>query len=481
MNQSRHQPTEFRQTSLRGGRGRGRDRQPRESVSKLTQRAFLKFRVPPVHAAPEELLPPSLEKVAPETAGPFAEVGRAVAEAKRQLDPIPTADFEPLSRALDLYHGLKRTLREEYGMQISTNASLKMYELLVQEKLLACSAGPLPAVRAFCNAELPGAFLVAINHYVRTMCPETNLDWLASSYYPEAAATSGDPTILGDQYGLYGGNRDRWLMGPRPNAMPEGEPDVSGDVTDPDVVAALADAVHARFGATSAAPSGANLYTSDAGIDVSADYNRQEELTALLNYGQILCGLLALAPGGNLVTKQYTFVTPFNRSLIALVAALFDETNVVKPLTSRPGNSEVYIDAKGFKGIGRDLADALLDRLAAYRSAPDTTPCDWTPLLAPALMKGVDEALLRAARQIHERQQVAFLNETAALYARFKGRLPALGRTLARDAHRVQEAWLAVNPVRKIREEFTIRAGEADGDSSSDGEPDSEDEARDTV
>jgi cap2 methyltransferase len=338
-------------------------------------------------------------------------------------------------------------------MLISTNASLKMYELITQMRLIACESGGLGRVRAFCNAELPGAFIVAINHYVKTMCPETNLDWVGSSYYPEAAAASGESTILGDHYGIYAGNRDRWLMGPPPNAMPVGatsEPPLTGDLTDADVVAALADAVHMRFGV---APTGTSLYTSDAGIDVSADFNREEELTALLNYGQVLCGLLALAPGGDFVTKQFTFFTPFSRSLIALLAALFDEMYVVKPLTSRPANSEIYLVGKGFRGVDRALADALLDRLAVYRAAAGTTPCDWSPLLDPTLTADTDAALLRIARQLYERQQVAFLNEAADFYQQWRGRLDQLGRALSRDARRVQERWLGENTVRRIRDD----------------------------
>jgi hypothetical protein len=430
--------------------------------SKLTQRDFLKHLIPPLRVPAADLQPPPMVRAsASDENCAFVEIGRAVANTKLRLENIPEKDFEPLMRALDLYAGLKRTLRADYGLLISTNASLKMFELLVQMRLVACETGPLSHIRAFCNAEFPGAFIITINHYVKTMCPETVFDWVGSSYSPEAAAELGDATIIGDQYGIYAGNRDNWLMGPRPNAMPEGEPPVTGDLTDPEVVAALADAVHKRFNENDAPSltSGATLYTSDAGIDVSADFNNQEKLTALLNYGQVLCGLLTLAVGGNLVTKQYTFVTPFSRSMIALLAALFDEMYVVKPLTSRPVNSEVYLVGKGFRGISPALADALIDRLAAYRAAPGTTPCDWSPLLDPTLTTDVDAALLRVARQLHERQQVAFLNEAVDLYQKWRGRLDQLARALGRDARRVQDQWLGKNPVRRIRDDQQLSIG----------------------
>lgn len=423
-------------------------------VTKLTQSGFMKWLVPPIRAEAAALLPPPLER-APAADDPFAAIGKEVGAAKAQLDTIAPADFNQLMYALDLYAGLKRTMRAEYSMTITTNAALKMYEMLGQLRLLPRGAdcASAPRARVFCNAELPGAFIVAINHFIRTTCPETNFDWVASSYLPAAAAAEAgaETTILDDQYGLYASNRGQWLMGAPPNAMPAGEPPVSGDVTSADVVAALADAVHARWSADDGS-GGASLYTSDAGIDISSDYAREEELTSLLNYGQVLCGVLALARGGALVTKQFMFVHPFTRSLIALLAALFDELYVVKPLTSRPGNSEVYLVGKGFRGITPAHADALLDRLAAYRAAPDTTPCDWTPLLEPTLYADADAALLRVARQVHGRQQVAFLNEAMSLYGQFRGRLDQLARALAADARRVQEAWLAENPVRRIRD-----------------------------
>jgi len=437
------------------GRDRGRDRGPNRDpgFNKLIQREYLKFKIPAPDATPEDLIPSAdLEPAHTEAKDdPFVEIGVAVNNAKALLDVIPEKEFSHFMRALDLYHGLKSTVKQNYKMMIATNASLKMYEMLVQQGLLACSTGAMEKARVFGNAELPGAFLVAINHYVKTMCPETNMDWVASSYFPESAAESGDNTILGDHYNIYSQNRARWLMGPRPNAMPEDEPNVSGDVTDVNVVTALADAVHARFGTP---PTGATLYTADAGIDISSDYSRQEELTSLLNYGQILNGVLALAPGGNFVTKQYTFVTVFSRSLIALLATLFDEMYVVKPITSRPVNSEIYLVGKGFRGIPPPLSEALLDRLEAYQKLPEgSTPCDWSPLLGPEVFAEADAALLVAAHQIHGHQQVTFLKEASDLYAKFKGRAHQLSRILSGTAREVQEKWLSNNPMRRIRDD----------------------------
>jgi hypothetical protein len=387
---------------------------PRRPHQKLVQQGFLRFPVDAATSTAVRIVD------APETFANDAEFDgvRAVLDAaKTELEVIPEKSFEPLMRWLDLYHGLKYKVQTEFAMQVVTNASLKMYELLVQENLLDLRR----PIRVFCNAELPGAFLVAVNHFVRTRAAAADFEWLASSYLPP----SDGSTILGDRYGLFAGNRDRWLMG---------EGGLSGDLTDAGVVEALAAVVRRRFGGV-----GATLYTSDAGVDASADFNRQEEMTAKLNFGQVLCGVLALAPRGSLVTKQYTFFTAFSRSLIALLTALFDTVAVTKPATSRPVNSEVYVVAKGFRGVSPELARGLLARLKDFTMAP---------LLPGEAAKSSDDALLRAARQLYGRQQVDFLKEAAKLYWPFRENSRQTDVRAA--AARAQEAWLLDNPLRRI-------------------------------
>jgi len=346
-------------------------------------------------------------------------------------------------------------------MQHATNATLKMYEMIVQMRLFVCEDGPLPKVRVFGNAELPGAFIIADNHYIQTMCPRTDFDWLASSYLPEAAMAAGDDTILDDAYGIRARHRKHWLMGPAPNARRPDSLPITGDVTDPDVLAVLAESVHGWFSAAAATDGTApkTLYTSDAGIDITATaggFAEQEEETSAINYGQVVAGLLTLLPGGHFITKQYTFFTMFSRSLIALIASFFDETFIVKPLTSRPANSEVYIVGKGFRGISYRVAALLLQRSEAYRAAQPTLASSFGPVIRAEAYADTDAILLRVAAQVHGRQQVSFLNEIATVYEQYKNDLSSLGRTLYPVAQRCQSQWLEQNPVRKIGDEKNL-------------------------
>jgi len=286
---------------------------------------------------------------------------------------------------------------------------------------------------------------------MRTKCVSSEFDWIASSYLPEAAQQAGNKTILEDKYKIYEKNRLHWLMGPAPNALPEGEAPITGDVTDPTVINTLGNAAHQRF----AVNDGAHLYTSDVGIDIAKeDLNRQEDLTAFINYGQIVTGLLALSLGGTLITKQFTFFTPFSRSLIAIVASFFEETYISKPKTSRPTNSEVYLVGKGFKGIGPEMARALLDRAEAYRTL-DKLPTTWGSLLRPDILSKVDADILTAAQEVHGEQQVLFVNEVSEAYRVLIGHtdIHELAKMYEKSA---QETWLKDNPLMVIQRDENL-------------------------
>jgi hypothetical protein len=312
-------------------------------------------------------------------------------ESKAFFDGIPHENFTKLMQMLDKYFDLKYKLRDLYNMKVSTNAALKMYEMI---SLIDLVSGP---INSFCNAELPGAFISAINHYAKNN--NRPLNWVASSYWP--ADEGATKSILEDKYGIYIKNQDRWLMGRRPDGTY-----VSGDVRDVDVITKLAQSAKTRLGCSP------NLYTSDAGIDVSADYNRQEEATLSINFGQILCGIMALGVGGSLVTKQYTFFTKFNRALIYELYNLFDKLHIVKPLTSRPVNSEVYLVGIGFKGA----TDAKIEQLKNILKVLDKQSIDESASMLDTPPVDFDKHLLTITEIIFVDQQIAHLKYARKVY-----------------------------------------------------------------
>ena len=427
------------------------------SFNKLTQPLFLQWLLPQTEANTLAGLVPlnqldGTSNVPPvDTEQPWRDMTARLNAAKKLLDPIPKEKFLAINQTLDLYRNLRRTMQQKYHMFDATNASLKMYELLMRLNLVDCLTLEDNTLNSFSNAELPGAFLIAINYYMQSKCSGKGFNWVASSYLPAAAAKMGNITILEDKFKLYAMNRNRWFMGPRPNALPDGFDDITGDVTDPNTVISLGIGVKSRFANTA----GAVLYTSDAGIDVTGDYAGQEENTSAINYGQIISGLLSLAPGGNFVTKQYTFFTPFSRSLIALVAGFFDETYITKPATSRPGNSEIYLVGKGFKGLSTELTEALSERSELFQTL-GVNPTTLGSLVTPDILAQVDPMLFTVAEEFFMNIQIKFIEEYLEVFNNHMDNMADLEASLSKNVKEAEENWLKENAVVPIKPEQSL-------------------------
>jgi cap2 methyltransferase len=274
-------------------------------------------------------------------------IRQSLNEQKSRLDSISLSLINSVMKSLDRYYSLHKILRRKYNAQIVTNAWLKCYELVNEFNLLdvdrVCTFRSI-----FLNAELPGSFICAINHYIVTQTP-IEYDWLANSLFHLPYQTKRDPT--GDRYGIYECNQDKWVMGKKHN----------GDVTDITTIDIIEDQVLSIY------PNGINLYTSDIGVDVSDDYQHQEELNSLENLGQIILGLRLLCKGGNMVIKIYTYFTDYTLSLLIILSLVFDYTYIAKPLTSKPTNSELYVVCKGFNGISFTLMNDLTNRLITHK------------------------------------------------------------------------------------------------------------------
>jgi len=415
---------------------RARNRGPGKNAKKprkLAQHAYLSFHVPPPGPPSGQPLE-EVERAWAPTALALATIESSLRRAKSDLDAPGGASprvVEQVLRNLDLYSWLKGPIAKQKKGQAVTNAWLKCYEILGRSGVLAsCAPPPSEAgrpLRVFCNAEYPGSFVSAINHFVSTrgegVAPA--VDWVASSLFPD-----GGEAALGDAHGFGAGNPERWLM----------SAEMRGDLTSPDDIEALAQLVSRHFGGA-----GVDLYTSDAGIDVSSDYNNQEALTARIHLGQVVTGLLVLRRGGALVVKTYTFLSRFSVSLISLCASLFRRVEIVKPRASRPANSEVYLVCLGRLGPPPTGAEAA--RLAGSvgggvfdggAGVPGGPPPGGAP--------ETEAAIVEAAREIHGRQQVDFLREAAGVCK--QGGAAEKAKKLAATARRDAEAsWLEQNPI----------------------------------
>jgi len=285
--------------------------------------------------------------------------------------------FDPLNK----YCGYLRSRTPN----IVSNASLKILEMLIQIDAIIPKGSPHQHV--FCNAELPGAFILAISHFMQTY-RFVPFDWIASSFE--------SPGTLTDTFGLKRKNRERWIMGPPPNAVPKGLGTTNGDISDVRSVRIIIASVRARF------PDGVTLYTGDVGIDVGTDYLDQERKLAVLAYAQIVIGILTLAKNGSMIVKQFTMFEKFTRSTIALLTTLFADVRLVKPAASRAGNSEIYIVATKFNNcVDESFAERLITRIDELKSM--VLPfSDWPPVVD--MFDNVSAAIAEFISKLVDRQ-----------------------------------------------------------------------------
>ena len=224
----------------------------------------------------------------------------------------------------------KKKIQREFNTPHVTNAWIKFQELIVKYDLVDKNAKKFIY---FDNAAFPGAFIYSMNHYINTKTKIKDFIWYGSSLLGE------EDIALQDSYLLYQRFPKKWIMNEKNN----------GDVTN----------INNILDWEKFFKNTVDLYSSDLGMDVTGNYDKQEEIQLQANIGQILTGIVVLKKGGSLVTKQYTIFHSQNLSVIALLTNIFKEVIICKPITSRPFNSEIYLVCKGYLGPFKENEDGF--------------------------------------------------------------------------------------------------------------------------
>ncbi len=106
---------------------------------------------------------------------------------------------------------------------------------------------------------------------------------------------------------------------------------------------------------------GVDLVLADGSIDPTGKEKLQERYNFPLLIAETLTALQIIWKGGNFFLKFTNLATVYTADLILLITNLFQTTYIFKPISSRPGNNEFYLIAKGYKGF--PLATKTVDVL----------------------------------------------------------------------------------------------------------------------
>lgn len=119
-----------------------------------------------------------------------------------------------------------------------------------------------------------------------------------------------------------------------------------------------------------------DFITADGGFDFSSDFNNQEEQSFRLILCEVLLALLLQKDGGNFLLKVYDCFNPETLALIHVLKKCYKTLYFIKPLTSRPANSERYILCTQFCApkSRTDTLESYINKLSYLVSHYDILP-----------------------------------------------------------------------------------------------------------
>lgn len=234
-------------------------------------------------------------------------------------------------------------VRSVANAEICTQAWCKFYEILGTFDLIpedALQNGELNTVHL---CEAPGAFISALNHYIKTSDKTRYCDWswAANTLNPYHEANGGGTTIADDR--LIANTLPWWFFGS----------DNTGNIMIQKHLLELQAFVGNMHRV--------DIVTADGSFDCQENPDEQEVLVASLHYCEVTAALLLLSPGGSFVLKMFTLYEHSSVCLFYLLNCCFQSVHVYKPATSKAGNSEVYVICLGYDA--KEAVRPLLSKL----------------------------------------------------------------------------------------------------------------------
>ena len=232
-------------------------------------------------------------------------------------------------------------LRNSIHPELATQAWCKFYELLSYGDVVPKTTKTICSLHL---CEAPGGFICALNHYIKTSLKRISHLWVANSLNPYYEGNTLDSCIVDDR--LISRTLRSWCFGA----------DNTGDVLCVDFLRTLLLKCSSTFQGKAV-----NLVTADGSLNCQHDPSQQEALVAPLHYTEMLCALSILSAHGNFVVKMFTLFEEHSISFMFVLSCLFKSVSVIKPATSKGGNSEVYVVARDYCGLENclDLVEQL--------------------------------------------------------------------------------------------------------------------------
>lgn len=178
--------------------------------------------------------------------------------------------------------------------------------------------------------EAPGAFVTCLNRYLKIYLPKIDWDWIATTLNPYYEGNCPSAMINDDRFIAH--TLKHWFFGS----------DNTGDLLKIENLDALDKKLYNKGKIL--------LITADGSVNCIGDPSEQENIVAHLQFCEVVTAIQLLAKGGNFLLKIFTTFENASVCLIYLFTCVFEKVHFYKPVSSKEGNSEVYVVCQNFKG-----------------------------------------------------------------------------------------------------------------------------------
>lgn len=230
--------------------------------------------------------------------------------------------------AKDVMTRLKTYIQPE----LLTQAWCKFYEIVSSFPLIPMNyiRNNNKCFKSVHLCEAPGAFITSLNHWLKTNVPNIKWDWFAMTLNPYY---EGNPaSIMVDDDRFIRHTLNHWCFGE----------DNTGNLMNLKNLNELIKVTQPHCNIF--------LITADGSIDCTDVPAEQESVLIHLHFCETITALQLLATGGSFLLKIFTIFECNTICLIYLLSCCFSNVSVIKPATSKEGNSETYVVCTNFKG-----------------------------------------------------------------------------------------------------------------------------------
>ncbi|KAE8609208.1 hypothetical protein XENTR_v10011741 [Xenopus tropicalis] len=247
-------------------------------------------------------------------------------------------------------------VRRLANAELCTQAWCKFHEIAWKYPLLPTNAVWNSELNTVHLCEAPGAFIASLNHYLKTQDDCCDWNWVANTLNPYHEANDGLVMIADDRF--IANTLPWWYFGP----------DNTGDIMTIKYLNGLQQFISNM--------SAVHLVTADGSFDCQGDPGEQESLVSPLHYCEVVTCLLTLSKGGSFVLKMFTLFQHSSINLMYLLNCCFSEVHIIKPGTSKAGNSEVYVVCLDYFGkeVIQDIQPKLIHNFGTGMASKSLFP-----------------------------------------------------------------------------------------------------------